>query len=615
MLKPLEMSKIVIIGPDTAMEKAIAVLHNMNVLHILDHKKEELDIGTPFENANKLSELLVKTKSITSQLGIEEEDIINLKVKKQNLNKIEKEMIKIEKEVNKVIEELKDTVNVIKEKQELVNKLELIKPLDLNIESYSGYKTISNFTGYMDKIGEFLHELKKITTRYSIKKTIGKKKRILSLFVENKDTKQIQDLLNKYGFSSLDLSSISEFKGDVNKYLLKLNKEITSLINKKKSLEKNKQKINKKNSEQLLSYKKLLEEDLEKAEAPLRFAKTKDTFMINGWLPTKKVKKTTEALEKTLKKKVFIQVREVDEDENIPVQLENPKAAKPFEFFMDLYALPKYNEIDPTFFVFLTFPLLFGFMLGDFGYGLITLALVLILKKRFPSGERLFKVMTFAAVSTIFFGLLFGEFFGFEVLFGYHLPNILSRAHQVNTLIIISIAFGVVHINWGIITGFYNILRQHGIWHAVTEKLSWIILEIGVALIALSYLNILNMLIFGYVLIGLAVVLLYIGEGVKGLVELPSIFTNIFSYIRLMAIGLASVQLAILINEFAIEFIHKGTIIGVISAVLIIVIGHVINLVVGLIGSFLHSLRLHYVEFFGKFFEGGAIRYKPFGEK
>ncbi|KHO46844.1 MAG: V-type ATP synthase subunit I, V-type H+-transporting ATPase subunit I, partial [archaeon GW2011_AR3] len=111
-----------------------------------------------------------------------------------------------------------------------------------------------------------------------------------------------------------------------------------------------------------------------------------------------------------------------------------------------------------------------------------------------------------------------------------------------------------------------------------------------------------------------SIVLLWLGEGVKGLIEIPSIFSNILSYARLMAIGLASVKLAEVVNEFATEFIHQGGI-YIFYAVLLLVVGHVINNALGIIGPFLHSLRLHYVEFFTKFFKGGGKEYIPFGRE
>ena len=113
----------------------------------------------------------------------------------------------------------------------------------------------------------------------------------------------------------------------------------------------------------------------------------------------------------------------------------------------------------------------------------------------------------------------------------------------------------------------------------------------------------------------IGIVLLYLGEGIQGIVELPSIFSNMLSYMRLGALGLAGVGLAIVINEkLTMPFIEKGGIYIVIG-ILIFTIGHAINIALGLIGPFLHSLRLHYVEFFSKFYKGGGLRYEPFGEE
>src|SRR3989338_5372079 len=130
MLKPVEMSKIIMAGPDTEMDKTIKALHKMRILHIVDHKKNEVDIGMSLERANKLSEILIKTRSIIFYLNIRQE--INQsrlnELRKQNisLNKLEKEIAKIETETKTSLEELRNTENNIKDKKELINKLELL---------------------------------------------------------------------------------------------------------------------------------------------------------------------------------------------------------------------------------------------------------------------------------------------------------------------------------------------------------------------------------------------------------------------------------------------------------------------------------------------------------
>ena len=302
-------------------------------------------------------------------------------------------------------------------------------------------------------------------------------------------------------------------------------------------------------------------------------------------------------------------------EDKVPVKLKNPKYARAFEFFIDLYSMPSYKEIDPTFFVFLTFPIFFGMMLGDIGYGLMSLIAFWILKKKMPKAKNFFNILLLASFVSVLFGFLFGEFFGEEKILQFELPHLLSRVHDMFTLMYIAIAIGIVHVNIGLIIGFVNELKSHGFMHAIYAKASWIVLEIGIALLALSYFGKISVSpLIGSIFFGLSILMLLKGEGIKGLIELPSILTNVMSYARLMAIGLSSVILAVIINDSSKEFFHKGGFF-ILIGVFILIVGHVINILLGLLGSFLHSLRLHYVEFFSKFFHGGAKKYQPFGMK
>ena len=196
-----------------------------------------------------------------------------------------------------------------------------------------------------------------------------------------------------------------------------------------------------------------------------------------------------------------------------------------------------------------------------------------------------------------------------------HLPHILSRAEDITKLMYLAILVGVFHINLGIIIGFFNELKSDGFMTALYAKGGWIVLEIGVLLFALSYSKLISLPSYvGVIFALLSLFMLYKGEGIRGIVEFPSIFSNTLSYARLMAIGLSSVVLAVIINNSAKEFFDKGGFLILIGA-LILFVGHIVNIMLGLLGSFLHSLRLHYVEFFTKFFHGGGKKYKPFGAK
>lgn len=614
MLRPEHMTKLSIIGPKTMEKKLVEKLHELKVVHIVDHVKDEmLDIGSPFENAEELSDLIIKLKAMISFIKISpknfSKDVETYRKKKKKLkyNDVKRLILKLYNVFTKNVKKLKELDNEIKITKNQLEKIKILKKLGIDSKLLEEYSYLSYFVGYLNRTKALEKELSNITEDYTLHKTTYKNNNLVLLFVVKNKKEAVQKVLEKRNFTTIDFSNVIGVKSNFlnilyfEKKIRKLEKETNKL---KKELE-----IFKYNwSKQIVIYEDFLSDEAEKAEAPLRFASTEKAFFIKSWLPTKKLEKTKNILNELTNKRILIQEEKITDEDDIPIKLRNPRAIKNFEFFMHLYSLPKYKELDPTFFVFLSFPLFFGFMLGDMGYGLVTLALFWFLKNKFPKARGFFNILIFASIATIFFGALFGEFFGEEVLFGYHLPHIISRAHQLNELLYISIAIGIVHVNIGLLIGFYNAIILHGFKKAVFEKLSWIILEIGIVL------TLFNSLFVGVVVGAIAIIMLYLGEGFKGIIELPSLFSNILSYARLMAIGVASVQLAIVINEFAKEFFHHGGFM-ILAGILILIVGHVINIALGILAPFLHSLRLQYVEFFTKFFHGGGKDYVPFGLK
>lgn len=632
MLKPQQMTKLSITGTKKIMPTVIDELHSMNVLHIIEHREShDISIGSPLESADVLSEVLVNVDSLISILKISrKEPYKKPEIKKSSLN-IGATVEQIRQKVNKKKDHLNDVHDMLSKIREKKSCLETLCSLPLPLDAYEEYKSISLFVGTMKKTGsvdELDAELKNITNRFELYKSIDKKNMLIALFIENSKKQEALELLQKHGFSEIDTACARSLRGNPALEIIKLKREEEKLVSEETGLQKELENERERWAGFLLLSSGFLKMDLEKAEAPLSFAATKNAFVVTGWVPRKRFPIVKAVLLKNTDNKIHIETEEIDwpkEESEVPVELDNPKMSRPFEFFIDLYALPKYREFDPTMFIFFGFPLLFGFMLGDFGYGLVTMALFYFLKKVIPSLRRLLNVMMFASGATIVFGLLFGEFFGAEELFGISLPHILSRSHQYMVLLLIAVIIGFVHINWGLIVGFLNKKRTHGLKHAVFAKLSWVGAFNSGALLIVHVFDIKAVFaIFSaeaftplfvitlYIIFALSVVALVIGEGVIGLIELPGIFSNLLSYARLMALGLASVKLAEVINEYAGNFFAGGGI-NILYAVLLLVVGHAINIALGTIGPFLHSLRLHYVEFYTKFFSGGGKRYVPFG--
>ncbi|MBI2101795.1 V-type ATP synthase subunit I [Candidatus Woesearchaeota archaeon] len=610
MLKPHEMSSVIITGPNSELEAVIKEMHDMGVLHIVEHSKNELaDTGKPLDSAGRLSETLVKIRALTAALSIRQEE--NRFELKKGLPEIESNVRKIGNELGALNDELKKTEELVSKNDAVRQELEILKGLNIPLENFTSYKSLACFMGCINE-KNFRHmngELSKTTKNFLIFKS-GEKRKFIALFIDSKNREDAGSILNKNGFSQLNFSNIGGFKGTAMSNLKRTGEENARLQRKRAEIKNSVEKLANGHKAFLAAADKFLSIQLEKAEAPLQFASTPSSFLIKGWIPSGQLNSSIERLNKAAKNMIFVHFEPAKAHDKVPVKLKNPKYAKSFEFFIDLYSMPTYREIDPTFFIFLTFPIFFGIMLGDVGYGITSLLIFWLLKKKMPKAGGFFNILMLASFVSMLFGFLYGEFFGYEFI-----HPVISREHEMFTLMYMAIAIGIVHVNLGLAIGFINELKSHGLMKAVYEKLSWIILEIGAALLALSYFGKISISpLIGAVFLGLSILMLFKGEGVKGLMELPSIFTNILSYARLMAIGLSSVVLAVIINDSAKEFFHQGGFF-VLIGVLILVVGHIINIMLGLLGSFLHSLRLHYVEFFSKFFHGGAKKYQPFGMK
>jgi len=629
MLKPKGMIKITAVAPKRYQSLIIEKLYSQKVLHIIEHSKSMgLDIGKPLQHSAILSETLVKIRSLLSYFKGKEfqqnaKDAKNTnakdaKIKSENVvyefktKELHEEIIKLHEQIASEIKDYKDIEQEIKRRKIIASKAHTLKNLELDLELIGQYESLYHYIGYIESKEELTSSLKSVTQRMHVKISRVDGKHIISVFIDKEYKDKVYPVLEKHKFQSIDFSDLqNESQKDKDFEKLDLNKIQEKTIqfeNKKEKLQQKLISVSKKHIHYLEHAEKFVVRELEKAEAPLKFASTEETFIVSGWVPEDKLERTLTSLQKITKDKIYIEIKKPGHHDNIPIQFNNPKPVKPFEFLMELFSIPKYTEIDPTFFMFLTFPLFFGFMLGDFGYGLITLIVFLLMKKFMPQFKAFFNILIFSSIATIFFGLIFGEFFGYEELAGFAIPHLLSRSKQIMDLLTLSLIIGAIHITLGLLIGFYNELMHHGFVKAFMEKISWILLE--VAVIIGYFANVWAGVVVG----AIAIILLGIGEGVKGLIEIPSIFSNILSYARLMALGVASVKLAEVINHYAGQMFASGTM-GIVFGVILLIIGHVINIALGIMGPFLHSLRLHYVEFFTKFYSGGGTSYSPFGRE
>ncbi len=382
----------------------------------------------------------------------------------------------------------------------------------------------------------------------------------------------------------------------------------------------------------------------------MRFATTNQTFVADGWVPSGSVEKIRQALVNATGGKIFVTVLPTDpEHDSVPVEYDNPSFAKPTQMLMDVYSRPKYTELDPTLTLSFVFPLFFGLILGDVGYGLILLAMSLALRKflKGEEGAQLLTVLRNASISAIIFGLLFGEFLGFAlpwrpVIFSRHLnigEHSAGHGPNIPELMMLAIWIGLLHITLGRVLGMINHARQdHGSHRtkAVMANFGWLAVMWGLMMVIWSIaamplmpdltslppivMNLNGAAVAGAVLLVIGVLLIARDSALE-IVELPTIISHVLSYTRLVAVGLSSVAIAMVVNYISIGLLIEPqlgniTIIGVLSIILgvaVFLIGQALNLALGILGSGLHSIRLNYVEFFTKFYKGGGKKYNPFG--
>jgi V/A-type H+-transporting ATPase subunit I len=364
-------------------------------------------------------------------------------------------------------------------------------------------------------------------------------------------------------------------------------------------------------SEPLKQAHRTAQDRLARLRAVARCGETEHAFVISGWVPTERCARLTAVVEEAFQGRVSLLEHVIREEEYdaVPVVLRNPALVRPFELLLSLLSPPRYGSIDPTPFLAGFFPLFFGLMLGDVGYGVVALGLVILARAKGWGGETGRKVTTIAvacSLSAIVFGVLFGEVFGeLGERIGIH-PILFNRAKAVPTFLGMALGLGGIHVVLGVALGLWTALRQGENEKALAKATT-------LALILAAFLTILARL--GYVpsalgtgalwALGPLLVLLIAIEGVLAPLEIMKTIGNVFSYARLMALGVASVMLAEVANEMAGFF---PIVIGVTVAVLL----HAVNFVMGCFSPAIQALRLHYVEFFDKFYRDGGRPYEPF---
>jgi V/A-type H+-transporting ATPase subunit I len=370
----------------------------------------------------------------------------------------------------------------------------------------------------------------------------------------------------------------------------------------------------------LLALKAIVGDMLQRHLASERMAGSELVTVIHGWVPSDSLEDFRVVLEKRFGDGAMLAELPMENvsGESVPTRLENPKFFKPFELLLQLYQPPTYGGIDPSIWVGVSFILFYGFIIGDVFYGALFLGLALYLRRRFRDLEvvqSLGMILAYMGVSSMVFGVVFGEYMG-NLLEAYIPPLWGHRMGIIIPLMKVSLVVGIVHVSGSLVLGILEASRHGHRGHAM-EKIGMLTVLWGLIIAVLgqmAYLPATGSMIAGIGLIVTGVATMFAGLGLGALVpaiELTSLATNVLSYARLMALGLASAALADIGNQFMTDNYKLGGIYIVIG-ILINFCFQALNIAMGLFSPTLHSLRLNYVESLPKFYDPKGFSYKPF---
>ena len=654
------MKKTSIIVHQNYVDDVIKNLHETGMMEIINISKEEPETVETAEKASmhpdaetcttyelRLSRLIGILKRITPKKSglkaILHPELPEIRsVEDHSLDEIYSYTEGILGEIEKKILEREQKLQELNERIERISydtdQLNFIKDFELDISDIGQSDYLFIKAGKTTELDELSEEIKSIDKSIIFSKQFGSKKTIewavlIAAYISEKD--KIEKICRE---------KITEFDLEVSsgspKELLK------TLQQDKKEIEKEKKKIvsdlrvfAKDQIEDLLALREEIQLERVRKEVSKNFAKTSSTYIIRGWVLAKNENVLKESVSRVSEDHVSCSFETPSTNpDNPPVHLKTPEWAKTFRTFLDLFSTPKYNEIDPMIFMGIFFVLFFGIMLGDAGYGILLLCLSIFGYKKFSKISETIKNWSFMGIwlglVTIIVGFLTNSFFGDLIprfffnnpnqplysltIAGIHLP--IEPLRDPLIILVIALFFGLVHLNTGIILAIYQSYKRKDFKSLITQHFAWIPIQIGGGLlIGSSLLHMWEldglMVYIAIILMIFGIILLLIHSGPLGLFDITGYIGDWLSYARLLALGLGTTGMALAFNIVAEIIPQMIPVVGIVFTPIILIIAHTANLGLQTLGAGVHSLRLQYVEFFNRFYEGGGKKFEPFSVK
>ena len=656
MFKTARMRKIRIVTLDKYIAPTVDALHAQGLVQISDisdsiqQDPELAELVTPAKAtkySGKLSSLLMKTNGISELLG-------NSLSEGHGIKDTLMSFISPDMPVQKKVEDLDTEAFIAKAEEtlsEVGSKTHVIEgklaALDSETSELKSNKSLANLLSNFDMDLALLKDSKYTSTtvgRINVESASEIKTKLsnltdeLDMFTVPSDDKnyviivvvtlkefndEVYSTLRKFEFEKIEIGNV---EGNPQQIISNADARLSTIESERAAVKSELRVVAEQWDDEILALKEQLENEKEKNDILSAFVKTKDSYMLEAWVPVNDTEKVEQLVEKSSEGHCAFELIEVEgtDDEDVPILQQNGWYAKPFEYLVDMYSPVRYNEIDPTIFVAIMFPIFFGFCLTDAIYGLVVSAIGVVLLRGMGKINKTMNafgwILIWSGLWAVILGLITNGFIGDfpERIMGFRLPTVFAPVEAFkhpDTILIIAIAIGVIYTNIGFIIGAIDNFRYGNKKEAIGSQLCWFVLEAGVIFLALGYLmpaiGMIGYIIGGVLVIACIGMLVY-ANGAYGVMDIFGFMGDVLSYARLLALCLATGGIAMTVNILAQMLNNMVPYAGIVLAILIFIFGHIANFAFQVLGAFINALRLNYVEFFSQFFMGGKGKFEAF---
>ena len=659
MFKTARMRKIRIVTLEKYVTPTVDALHESGLVQVSDISEsiqqdpELAELVAPAKATpytGKLSSLLMKTNGISELLGDSLSEGHGLK---DTLMSFISPDMPVQKEVEALdteafIEKAEDTLAQVESKTSVIEGK--LAALDAETSELKSNKSLANRLSNFDMDLALLKDSKYTSTTVGrinaesaseIKNELSNLTDELEVFTVPMDDKEgeiitvvtlkefsddVYSTLRKFDFEKIEIGDV---EGTPQHIISKADSRLLTIESERDSVKKELRAVAEQWDDEILALKEQLENEKEKNEILSSFVQTNDAYVLEAWVPVKDTEKVEQLVEKSSDGHCAFETIEVEgtDDEDVPVLQQNGWYSKPFEYLVDMYSPVRYNAMDPTIFVAITFPFFFGFCLTDAIYGLVvSLIGVVLLKGLGKVKESMHSfgwILIWSGLWAFILGMITNGFIGDfpERIAGFRLPTVFGPVEAFKNpqnILIIAIAIGLLYVNIGFVLGAINNFRYGRVKEAIGSQLCWFVFEAGIALIALGYvmpaIGMIGMALGG-VLVLITIGLLIWANGAYGVMDIFGFMGDVLSFARLLALCLATGGIAMTVNILAVMVNGMVPAVGIILAIIVFIGGHIANFAFQVLGAFINALRLNYVEFFAQFFEEGKGKFEAFKAK